>query len=129
MLTITNAWRISWCLKISVCRDPKNSNSSSQWPNPQLHDSMAGTHSSGSNLKSQLFDTMVPSKLSPEWQELNFLPTWSNVNCPTTMFLKSSDYQIISPSLLGMTSSTLQSYFLSGVYYDNGDCHILFARA
>ena len=29
------------------------------------------------------------------------------------------------PSLLGMTSSTLQPYFLSGVYYDNGDRHIL----
>ena len=30
-------------------------------------------------------------------------------------------FQISSPSLLGMTSSTLQPHFLSGVYYDNGD--------
>ena len=28
-------------------------------------------------------------------------------------------FQIISPSLLGMTSSTLQPHFLFGVYYDN----------
>ena len=33
------------------------------------------------------------------------------------------------PSLPGMTLSTLQPHFLSGVYYDNGDCHILYARA
>ena len=33
------------------------------------------------------------------------------------------------PSLPGMTSFTLQPYFLSGVYYDNCDCHILCARA
>ena len=32
------------------------------------------------------------------------------------------------PSLPGMTSSTLHPHFLSGVYYDNGDCHILCAR-
>ena len=34
-------------------------------------------------------------------------------------------FQILSPSLLGMISSTLQPHFLSGVYYDNGECHIL----
>ena len=33
------------------------------------------------------------------------------------------------PSLPGMTSSKLQLHLLSGVYYDNGDCHILYARA
>ena len=32
-------------------------------------------------------------------------------------------------SLPGITSFTLQPHFLSGVYYDNYDCHILCARA
>ena len=36
--------------------------------------------------------------------------------------------KFLGPSLLGMTSSTLQPHFLSGVYYDNGDCHILCVR-
>ena len=36
-------------------------------------------------------------------------------------------FQLLNQSLLGMTSSTLQPHFLSGVYYDNGDCHILCA--
>ena len=37
--------------------------------------------------------------------------------------------QILSPSLPVMTSFTLQPHFLSGVYYDNCDCHILCTRA
>ena len=36
-------------------------------------------------------------------------------------------FQILSPSLLGMMSSTLQPHFLFGVYYENSDCHILCA--
>ena len=35
--------------------------------------------------------------------------------------------QILSPLLPGMTSFILQSHLLSGVYYDNCDCHILCA--
>ena len=54
----------------------------------------------------------------------NFSTSWSDLNC---IFFKI--FQILSPSLLGMTSSTLQPHFLSVVYYDNGDCHILNARA
>ena len=34
-------------------------------------------------------------------------------------------HKFSGPWLPGMTSFTLQSYFLSGVYYDNCDCHIL----
>ena len=37
--------------------------------------------------------------------------------------------QILGPSLPGMTSFTLQPHFLSGFYYDNGDCHIHRVRA
>ena len=33
------------------------------------------------------------------------------------------------PCLPSMMSSTLQPHFLSGVYSDNGDCHILCTRA
>ena len=49
------------------------------------------------------------------------------VQCqPLTLF---QNPQILSPSIMGMTSSTLQPHFRSGVYYNNGDCHILCTRA
>ena len=42
----------------------------------------------------------------PQWQKLNCLPPWSN------LFFKILKFS--GPSLLGMTSSTLQPHFLSG---------------
>ena len=45
----------------------------------------------------------------------------------TKSFSKSSKFS--GPSLPGMTSYTLQPYFLSGVYHDKCDCHILCAQA
>ena len=66
---------------------------------------------------------------------LNFQLNGSNstfacmVQCQLSTDVFFQNPQILSPSLLGMTSSTLQPHFLSGVYYDNGDCHILCARA
>ena len=44
----------------------------------------------------------------PQWQKLNSLPPWSNLNWPFFKVLKFS-----GSSLLGMTSSTYQSHFLS----------------
>ena len=38
-------------------------------------------------------------------------------------------FKFSGTSLPGMTSFTLQPHFLSGVYYDNCDCHILCVRA
>ena len=48
------------------------------------------------------------SQLPTQWQEPNFLPAWSNVNLQLTLF---QNPQILSPSLLGMTSATLQPHF------------------
>ena len=62
----------------------------------------------------------------PQRQELISLLPWSNLNFSTASFSKSSNS---GPSLPGMTSSTLQLISCLGVYYDNGDCHILCARA
>ena len=39
------------------------------------------------------------------------------------------NFKFSGPSLLDMTSFTLQPHFLSEVYYDNGNCHTLCARA
>ena len=76
--------------------------------------------------KTQLHLQRPKSNSMPQWQKLNFLPPWSNLNFQLTLF---KILRFSGPSLPGMTSSTLQSHFLSGVYYDNGDCHILCARA
>ena len=45
----------------------------------------------------------------------------------STLFFKILKFS--GPIVPGMKSFTLQSHFLSGVYYDNDDCHILCARA
>ena len=86
--------------KSSVLHDPKST------PNNRLH---------GRELNS----------LCPKWQRL-----MSALHSPksTTNSRLFQNPQIPSPSLPGMTSLTLQPYFLSGVYYDNCDCHILCAR-
>ena len=76
--------------------------------------------------KNPTTSSTAQSQLQLNGRELNSLPTWFNVNPQLPLF---QNPQILSPSLLSMTSSTLQSQLLSGVYYDNGDCHILCARA
>ena len=48
------------------------------------------------------------------------------MSTPNWLFFKI--FKFSGPSLPGMTSSTLQHHFLSGVYYDNCDCRILCAR-
>ena len=65
------------------------------------------------------------NSLCPSGRDLNYLPAWSNANLQLTLF---QNPQILSPSLLGMTSSTLQPISCLGVYYKDGDCHILCKR-
>ena len=61
---------------------------------------------------------------------LNGEKSTSKLNGPTStpnwLFFKILKFS--GPSLPSMTSFTLQPYFLSGVYYDNADCHILCTR-
>ena len=138
--------------KISVVRDPKNPTTSSivkiQLSTPN---SKAGTQLSAcmvqcqtSNLLSDFnFSTpgSDPSFSTPE-SDPNFSTPWSDPNFSTpgsdpnfsipwsdlnSIFFKI--FLILSSSLLGMTSSTLQPHFLFVVYYDNGYCHILCTRA
>ena len=102
---------------------------------PQLLNTMVGP---------QLLNIIVgpsfsPSRLDPNfstsWSDPNFnclngrqpncLSTWPKVN--SQLFFKI--FKFLGPSLPGMTSFTLQPHFLSGVYYDNCDCHIFCAQA
>ena len=96
----------------------------------------------GRDPKNPTTSSTAQSQLQLNGRELNFLPIWSDFNflipCSDPNFsTQRSDlnwtffkiFQILSPSLLGMTSSTIQPHFLSGVHYENGDCHILCARA
>ena len=47
---------------------------------------------------------------------------------PTLNWLFSKILKFSGLFLPCMTSSTLWHHFLSGVYYENGDCHILYTR-
>ena len=88
-------------------------------------------------LKSLSYHTMI-AKFPTAWSHPNFLTvclnsrqpkclsTWPKVNLPTNFF---KIFKFSGPSLPIMTSFTLQPHFLSGIYYDNCDCHILCARA
>ena len=68
--------------------------------------------------KTQHFDSMAESPSS------RLHGPMSTFNWTFIKILKFS-----GPSPPGMTSSTHQPHFLSWVYYDNGDCHILCERA
>ena len=85
----------------------------------------SSTTRSGFNLSTPWLDPNFSTpwsdpNLSTPWSDPNFSTPWSDLNW---IFFKI--FQILRPSILGMTSSTLKPHFLSGVYYDNGDCHIL----
>ena len=99
----TNVRRILWCFG-SLSVEIRKS---------QLHLSTA-------NPNSQL------SSLYPNNKELNYRRSWSYLNFSTAVFLKSSNSLLISS---GHDVIHAPTHFLSGVYYDNGDCHILCARA
>ena len=110
MLTILsdplNAQRILWCLRsrsVEICKTPTGC-------------------LNGRELNSLCPNGRDHIYLSP-WQKIHFLPAWSNVNLQLTLFQ--------NPQILRTISSRhdVHPHFLSGVHYDNGDCHILFARA
>ena len=109
-----NVRHISWCFRfqfIFAGWDQKNVTAAATAKNSTVcfHGPMSTFNSMVGLLNTmvgpQLLNTMVGPQL-----------TW---------FFKSLN---LSPSLLDKTSSTLQLHFLSWVYYDNGDCHILCAR-
>ena len=100
MLTIPNVQCILWCRR-SVSRDLKNPTTSSM-------------------VKIQLSTLCHNGRNST----LCLHGPMSTFNWLFFNILKFSE-----PSLPGMTSSALQPHFCLGVYYDNGDCHILSARA
>ena len=87
MLTIPNARHISWCLRsqfISAGRDPKTSTLRLNGRIPQL---------------------------STTWQRIQFSASMVQ-SLPNWLFFQILKFS--GPSLPGMTSSTLESYFLSG---------------
>ena len=88
MLTIlsdsTNAWRILRCLRSLSVEICKT--------------------------PTTCFNGRELNSLCPNRRELNCLPTWSIVNRKLSLF---KNPQILSPSFLGTTSSTLQLHFLS----------------
>ena len=105
---------------------------STLWQRTPFSAPMAETQlSAWSNLK---FSTpWSDTYFSKPWSDLNFSTPCSDLSFSTSWsdfnwcdFLKSSN---LRPSLLGMTSSTLQPHFLSGIYHDNSDCHILCVQA
>ena len=103
MLTPTrNVRHISWCLRsqfISAGRDPKKST----------------LRLNGRSLTSRLHGR-------------NSI-LWLHSPMSTSHWLFFKILKFSGPSFPYMTSSTLQPHSLSGVNYDNGDCHILCARA
>ena len=78
--------------------------------------------------KTQLHaSTEENSTLCFNGRELNCLPLWSNLNLQLTLFQNLPNSQ---DHLLGAWRHPHSSPISSlGVYYDNGDCHILCARA
>ena len=60
-------------------------------------------------------------------EKRNSSTQWPNPQLSTWLFFKILKFS--GPSLPSMTSSTLQPISCLEVYYDNGDCHILCARA
>ena len=134
MLTIPNARHISWCFRsqfIFSGRNPQNLTAaatvenSNLWQRSPSSAPMAATQLSGCMVQSQPSTAWSDFNFSTPWSDPNFSTPWSELSCRD--FFKI--FQNLIPSPLGMTSSTLQPHFLSGVYYDNSDGHILCARA
>ena len=107
---------------------------------PQLLNTMVGTQLLLSDYMAQAnfptLDSMTENSiLDAQRQRQNRLSYMARSQFPTALptvnskLTSFSKFPILSPSLPGMTSFTLQPYFQSGVYYDNCDCHILCARA
>ena len=78
-------------------------------------------------LKTQLLDSMAESPTTSSMVKIQLSNDCLHGPMSTFNWRFFKILKFSGPSLPGMTSSTLQSFFLSGVYYDNGDCHILCA--
>ena len=78
----------------------------------------------------QLLNTMVENQLLsrlPQRQTTQLSVYMAQSQLSNCLFFKI--FKFSGPLLPDMTSFTLQPHFLSGVYYDNCDCHILCIRA
>ena len=98
---------------------------------PQLLNIMVRTQLLNNMVGPQLLNNMVGPQLlnnmvGPKLLKNMIGPQLLNIMAGTQLNLF-QNLQILSPSLLGMMSSTLQPHFLTGVYYDNGDSHIHYA--
>ena len=89
-------------------------------------------------VQSQFLNIIVGPQLltitvGPQFQlsaiEADNLTVCSHSSKSTLNWLFFKIFKFPGPCLPGMTSFTLQLHFLSGVYYDNCDCHILCAQA
>ena len=73
--------------------------------------------------KTQLHaSTVENSNLCPNGRDLNYLPPCFNVNSQVTVF---QNLQILRTISSGHDVIHTSSFPVWGVYYDNGDCHIL----
>ena len=118
----------------TLCPNGRNSTVVSHGPTLKSH--LPGwTPTSQHHCWTQILNIIVGPNFSPSWSDPNFncLPlrqtTQQSGNIVQsqlpTLFFKI--FKFSGPSLLGITSFTLQPHFLSGIYYDNYDCHILCA--
>ena len=114
-----------WFFDTSSMVQPQNINT---MIGPQLLNTMVGP---------RLLNIIVGPNFSPSWSDPNFncLPQWQTTQLSVYIVqtqLPTDSFKILKfsgPSLPGMTSFTVQPHFLSGVYYDNFDCHIVCVRA
>ena len=99
---------------------PNGRNSTIIFHGPTLKSQLPG--------RTQLLTIMVGSNFNclPQWQTTQLSVYIGPKSTPNWLFFKI--FKFLGPSLPGMTSFTLQPHFLSEVYYDNCDCHILCAQ-
>ena len=99
------------------------------WPHKRAAHPVMFKISVGGDLKNPTTSSTVKIQLSTSilWQRTQFSAYVVQGQPSTLLFFKILKFSW--PSFPRMMISTLQSYFLSWVYYDNGDCHILCARA
>ena len=109
-------------LSVEICRTPwSDFNFSTPWSLIQLLNIMVGTPLLNCLQLRQTtpISVYMAQKSTFQWPSPQSTPNWHPFQ----------NLQILSPSLLGMTSFTLQPHFLFRVYYDNCDCHILCVQA
>ena len=98
---------------------------------PTTHGTSRGVLDLNSSLlvgirKTQVFDSMAESpttRLHALMAENSTICLHGPISTSNWLFFKILKFA--RPSIPGMTSSTLLPHILSGIYYDNGDFHIL----